>query len=257
MILEPLKLNTYKHVEKYCFVLWCSFRSRYCLGSFFVETINVTVTESQAQAAIDRKMDAGPIQSRGVELTLNSAAIDFRANDTAEITVDFIADGYGYSGEVVGNFASGIRYDEPRVYLDNIVPLNIELSADSETTQKIQDVKNVATDFLTRQREQMLSEEAKESLDNIVGRNAENLNEIATSVAYKFFETLPIYNLNDAGIKGSLASLALKEVRFSEDAAIITLSPAQALLKILTFVGLVFLTAWMFFGFYIPRQREK
>ena len=78
----------------------------------------------------------------------------------------------------------------------------------------------------------MLSEEAKQSLDNIIGRNTENLNEIATSVTYKFFETLPIYNLNDAGLKGSVASLALKEVRFNEDAAVITLSPAQAIIKI-------------------------
>lgn len=223
----------------------------------FAKTIDVTISENQAQAAIDKKIDAGPVRSRGVELTVNSATIDFKANNTAEITVDFLADGYGYSGEVVGNFASGIRYDEPRVFLDNIVPLDIELTADSETSQKIQDVKNVATDFLTRQREQMLSEEAKESLDNIIGRNAENLNEIATSVTYKFFETLPIYNLNDAGIKGSLASLALKEVRFTESSAVITLSPAQALLKILSFIGSVLLVAWMVFGFYIPSQKEK
>ena len=103
----------------------------------------------------------------------------------------------------------------------------------------------------------MLSEEAKQSLDNIIGRNTENLNEIATSVTYKFFETLPIYNLNDAGLKGSVASLALKEVRFNEDAAVITLSPAQAIIKILSFIGAILLIAWTFLGFYIPRRKNN
>jgi len=228
------------------------------LGVFlFAKDVDFVLTESTVQAAIDKKIDAGPIRSRGIELTLNSAIIDFKANDTAEIKVDFMADGFGYSGNMLGDFASGIRYKEPEIFLNNIVPIKVEISTESGTGSKIQDVKNVATDFLKRQRQEMLSEDAKQSLDNIVGRNEEALKDFAITATYKFFETLPIYNLNNAGIKGSLASLALKDVRFTDSSAIITLSPVQALIKILSFVGLVLLILWYVSGFYIPRRDEK
>ena len=228
------------------------------LGVFlFAKDIDVVLTESTVQAEIDKKIDAGPIRSRGIELTLNSAIIDFKANDTAEIKVDFMADGFGYSGNIFGDFASGIRYKEPEIFLDNIVPMKVEISPDSRTDSKVHDVKNVATDFLKRQRQEMLSEEAKQSLDNIVGRNKEALKDFTVTATYKFFETLPVYNLNNTGIKGSLASLALKDVRFTDSSAIITLSPVQALIRIVSFVGVVLLILWYISGFYIPRRDEK
>lgn len=228
------------------------------LGVFlFAKDIEVVLTESTVQAAVDKKIDAGPIRSRGIELTLNSAIIDFKANDTAEIKVDFMADGFGYSGNILGDFASGIRYIEPEIFLNNIVPMKVEVSTDSRTENKIQDVKNVATDFLKRKRQEMLSEDAKQSLDSIVGRNEEAIKDFAITATYNFFESLPLYNLKNAGIKGSLASLALKDVRFTDSSAIITLSPVQALIKILSFVGLLLLILWRVSGFYIPRRDEK
>lgn len=228
------------------------------LGVFlFANDIDVVLTESSVQTAIDAKIDAGPIRSRGIELILNSAVIDFKANDTAEIKVDFIADGFGYAGKMQGVFSSGIRYKEPEIYLNNIVPVKIEVSTNSVTESKVQDVKNVASDFLKRQRQDMLSEDAKQSLDNILERNHDAIKDFAEMATYKFFETLPIYNLNNAGIKGSLASLALKDVRFADSSAIIILSPVQALIKILSFIGLTLLILWWVFGFYIPLRDEK
>ena len=223
----------------------------------FAGDIDVTITEQQVQAKIDEQIAEGPIQSRGIELTINSARIDFKASDAAEIVADITADGFGYSGTMAGTFLSGIRYDQPEIFLDNILTSSIELAADAETEGRLQDVKNVASDFLTRQRDAMLSDEAKESFENIVGRNEDTIKDVVAAGAYKFFETLPVYDLNEAGIKGSLASLALKDVRFTETSAIVTLSPVQALIKILSFIGVTLLVLWACIGFYLPTQRKK
>ena len=221
----------------------------------FSESFDIVITEEQAQAEIDEQIAAGPVESLGIELNVKSASIDFKANNTAELDVDFIADGFGYSGEVEGVFGSGIRYKTPEVFLDNIEPVEVKLTTDPDTAEEIQDVKNVARDFLARQRDKMLSEDAQGSLDRIVDRNTDRISQLATRVTYKFFESLPIYDLNDAGIKGSLASLALEDVRFNENSAIVTLSPKQALLKILAFLAIVCISVFMVFGsiFFKPR----
>lgn len=220
----------------------------------FAKDIEVSITEEQVQTAIDAKIAQGPIQSRGISLTLKSASVDFKNNNTAEIITDFDADGFGYSGNMNGIFATGIRYKEPKIFLAEINPIEMSISGSEETNSKLEDVKNVATDFLKRQREEMLSDEAKESLDKIIGRNEDKAKELAIKATYAFFESLPIYDLRDAGAAGSLASLALKDVRFNETNAIVTLSPVKALIKILTFIALFLFGIWSFLGFVLPSQ---
>ena len=228
------------------------------LGVFlFAKDVDVKLTEDQVNAAINQKIINGPIRSRGVELTVKSATVDFKANNTAALSIDFLADGFGYKGNMRGDFATGIRYDAPEIFLDNIVPVQMELGVDAETEGKLQDIKNVASDLLERQKRDMLSDKAKESLDNIVGSNEDVLKEFAIKATYGFFETLPVYDLNDLGVKGSLASLALKDVSFTEHDAIISLSPVQALIKILSFCAISLLTLWYLLGFYIPKRRVK
>lgn len=218
----------------------------------FVKDVDVEISEVTVQEAVTKQISDGPIKSRGVTLIIKSAEIDFKANNTASVNIDFDADGYGYSGGMAGNFSTGLRYDEPIIYLADLSPVGIEMKLDTETQGKLNDVKNVATDFLKRQRNQMLSEEAKQSLDNILDRNQEKMKNFVISSTYKFFETLPIYDLNDAGLKGSIASLALKDVRFTADAAIVTLSPSMAIIKILSFLfTLILCTLFLlaYFGF--------
>jgi len=228
------------------------------LGIFlFAKDFNVTLTEDEVQHAIDERIMVGPIRSLGIDITLKSASLDFRSNDTAAIDVNLDAEGFGYSGNLSGQFTSGLRYKEPELFLNNILPVNIEITTDTETEGKFQDIKNVTSDFLNRQRQEMLSDEAKTSLDSITERNEEKIKEVATSATRKFFEGIPIYDLKKAGLKGSLASLALKDVRFTEDAAIVTLSPVQALIKILSFCVLIFFVFWIYIGRFLPLRHEK
>jgi len=216
---------------------------------FFAKDFDVEITEQTVQQAIKAKIADGPIESRGVSLTLNNATVDFQSNNTASIVVDFAANGYGYAGRIDGNIATGLRYDAPKIYLADIDPGSLNTEFDPETEGKLNDLKNVASDFLQRQKKEMLSDEARQSLDNIVGRNEDKMAEYSAKAVDWFFTTIPVYDLNDAGIAGSLASLALKDVRFTDTAAVVTLSPSQAIFKILSFIFTalaVFAFIWLY-----------
>jgi len=216
----------------------------------FVNDVDVTLSESLVQEAVNEQIDKGAINSRGIELKLNSAIVDFKANNTAAINVDFDAEGYGYAGKMRGDFATSIRYNQPKIYLADLRSNGLETVLEEESASKVQDYKNVAKDFLKREKNKMLSEDAKDSLGAIVARNEEAIKDYAEGVTYRFFETLPIYDLSTAGVKGSVASLALKDVRFTEDSAIVTLSPKQFVLKVLGFLAsLLWIGAYFYLRF--------
>ena len=221
-------------MKKIGLVLAVLFAGLFLATFFFGKDFDVRISEASAQKMIDDNMISAPISSLGVNLDVKSATIDFKANNTAAVIVEFNASGYGYSGEVQGEFATGIDYRQPKIYLAKLAPVDIALELDKDSQGKVDDVTNVAKDFLQRQRDKMLSEDAKQSLDNIVGRNQEKIKELAVVATYKFFENLPIYDLTDAGLKGSVAAMALKEVRFTKTEAIVTLSPSRVIMRVLT-----------------------
>ena len=207
----------------------------------FAKDFTVQVSEETAQKAIDAQIAKGPIKNLGLEITLKRAKIDFRDDNTTAIITEFDANALGYHGQVKGNFQSGIRYSSPRIYLDNITPVEIDVQSDAETKSELSELKSAARKFLERQKDNAKTDDASKVIDSIIGKNSEEFQETIVKASYTVFENIPLYNLNNAGYKGSLASLALKDVVFSEDHATITLSPVQALIKILMIIGVILL----------------
>lgn len=205
---------------------------------FFAEDFTVKVTEQMAQDAINAQ---GPVKRLGVEVELNSAVIKFQSDNTMSLQADLSAIALGYPGQIKGEFQSGIRYNMPRLYLDNIQPVAVEITTDTETENELGELKSAARKFLERQKKKVTSEEKVPTIDNIIGKNDEAFQAAITKATYAFFEIIPIYDLNNAGYKGTIASLALKDVRFFDGYAEITLSPKQALLKTLGIIGLILL----------------
>ncbi len=201
------------------------------------DDFDLTLSEAEVQTAIDRKLAQGDIKHLGVTLGPNAAQIDFKANNTAQIEVDFDVNGFGHGANMGGRLTSGLAYDSPRLYLGQLDASDITFKLDPDLEQKTGDIKNVATDFFKRKRDEMLSDEAKESFDRLIGADDDKVKAASAKAVQWFLSTVPIYDLNDAGYKGSIASLALKDVRFTEDSAIVTLSPRQAVVKILIFLG--------------------
>jgi len=206
----------------------------------FADDFELTLSEAQVQTAIDRKLAQGDIKHLGVSLAPNAAQIDFKANNTAQINVDMDLSGFGQGANMSGRLTSGLRYESPRLYLGELDTSDLAFKLDPDSEQKTTDVKNVATDFLKRQRDEMLSDDAKDSLDRLVGENENKIKTLSARTIQWFLSSISVYDLNDAGYKGSLASLALKDVRFNEESVIVTLSPRQAVIKILIFLGFLF-----------------
>ena len=113
----------------------------------FVKDFTIQVTEATAQKAIDAQIAKGPIKSLGLEITLKQAKIDFRDDNTTSITTEFDANALGYHGQVIGDFQSGIRYSSPRIYLDNITPVEIDVQTDSETKSELSELKSATRNF--------------------------------------------------------------------------------------------------------------
>ena len=216
------------------------------IGTFFFgKDFDVRISEASAQDMVDERMISDPMSSLGVVLDIKSARIDFKADNTASVNVDFKASGFGYSGIAKGDFTTGIDYRQPKIYLARLAPVDMSLELDEDTQEEVNDVKNIAKDFLKRKRKDMISDEAKKSLDNIVGRKADLVKDLTEEATYAFFENLPIYDLNDAGLKGSIAAMALKKVEFTETEAIVTLSPSKFIARVVSAI-FTFLAVMLF-----------
>ncbi|WP_416878600.1 hypothetical protein [Litorimonas sp.] len=148
------------------------------LSFVLLRDFEIDISETQIQDSIQAQIERGPIESRGVLLTINSASVDFRENNTALLSVDFEAEGLSYSGGVTGKFASGLRYDSPKVYLADLEPIEFETNFDSATQQKIDDLTNIATDFLNRQKEEASNDEVRDSLNRVLGDGESKLKEM-------------------------------------------------------------------------------
>lgn len=207
----------------------------------FAKDFEVKISEETAQDAINAQIKAGPVKKLGVKIELKNAEVDFRADNTMKISADFATETLGYRHEVDGIFQSGISYRSPRIYLDNISPVKVDVESDEKTKEELGEIKSAARKFLQRQKERVKSEDNKAVLEAVIGKDVEAFQENIISATYGFFERIPIYNLKSAGYKGSLASLALKDVRFTDDHAVITLSPVKALLRILGIIGVILL----------------
>lgn len=217
----------------------------------FAKDFEIKISEEMAQDAINAQIEAGPIGSFGVEVTLKKAKVDFLADNTMKISADMKTITLGYTHQVDGIFQSGISYRSPRLYLDNISPVKINIESDDETKSELDELKSSTRKFLQRQKDNLKSEQSKETLDKIIGANSDEFQKTITATTYALFEKIPVYNLNNAGYKGSLASLALKDVEFSEDYATVTLSPVTALLRVLAILGLILLVLTYFLGQFI------
>ena len=151
------------------------------------------------------------------------------------------ADAFGYKSAISGQFTSGIRYIAPRLYLNDLQPVDLNIQTGQEEKDELSEIKSATKNFLKRQKDRVATEGAEKLLDKIVGETDEDFEKTLINVTYWFVETIPLYDLNDAGYKGNLASLALKDIQFHEDHAVITLSPSQAAAKILMGIGIAIL----------------
>lgn len=193
------------------------------MGSVFLfaKDIEVTVSEIEAQEIIDKYLATNQPESLGVRVSPNNILIDFKANNTAQVQSDMLIDGYGYTGQFDGTFSTIIKYNAPRLYLDNLQLKEGGFQTDETTRSDLQNLKQSVI-----------------KMDRSSERFVEDTIIKTTKLV---FESIPIYDLRNSDKTGIAVSLALKEVNFTEDSAIIKFSPVTALLRGLAAIGMIFL----------------
>jgi len=221
----------------------------------FAKDYDITLSEIEAQTAIDEYLAANRPESFGVNFTPKNISIDFQANNTAQVKSDMLIDGHGYKGQFDGAFATGMDYRVPRLYLDDLQLIEGGFQADESTQSDLNDLKKSVINIVERKRESDAEINSKIGLERPSDDFVEDM--ILKSTKY-VFESIPIFDLRASGKTGMAASLALKDVKFTEDAAIITFSPVMALLRILMAIGMICLTITWFagpsiIGFFIER----
>lgn len=220
----------------------------------FAKDIQVRVSEQDAQRAIDRFTASNPSERLGFYVTPQDISIDFRDDGKAYVKGHMALDGHGYSGEFQGTFSTGIHYNRPRLYLEDLSLVQGGFKADEATVSELNVLKEATINLVERKRK---SDEAPD-LMNKPGQTSENfVDEMTVAATKSVIQSIPIYDLKQAEKIGFAASLALKNVTFEKDVAILTFSPKTALLRILATLGLFFLTlAWFIFTLNLMAARE-
>ena len=153
----------------------------------FAKDFSVEISETQAQTLFDKEISSGPFQKYGVKLSVNEATIDFRDDNTMRLDADLTSDALGYKSVIKGRFTSGVSYSVPRIYLNDLKPIKLDIDTSKDEKDELSDIKSAAQKFLERQRENTQNEKAKEHLNNILGETDEDFEKTLTKATYLFF----------------------------------------------------------------------
>lgn len=215
------------------------------IGSVFLfaEDVEITVSEIEAQTAIDEYLAVNEPKSLGISLYPNNISIDFKANNTAQVKSDMLIDGHGYIGRFDGIFATRVNYNVPRLYLDDLQLIEGSFYADESTQSDLKNLKRSVVNVVERKRRADREVNSKIGLEQ---SSNDYVEDITIKVTKFVFESIPIFDLRSSGKTGRVAALALKDVKFIEDAVIISFSPVTALVRLLMAVGMLLLAiTWL------------
>ena len=215
---------------------------------FFFKDFTVEISEAQAQAAIDNEIAKGRMERVGIELSLEKATIDFQSTNKAHIDMQGELTGYGFGGGFTGRGETGLRYKAPRIYLSKLDFKSIELNETDEG--ELQTTKDAVTNFLDRQKQKLEDKGREKALDTLLKTESRTLIKESIEAVIMF---IPVYNLNNAGPKGSLAALALSDVTFTNDTAIVTLSPRTGVIRFLQVLFTALIVISLLFDGLIPK----
>jgi len=194
----------------------------------FAKDIEVSVSELEAQSAINAflwkehpLLTAHQPQGSSIITTLENISIDFKANNTAQVQSVILWQGDGYSHRFEVKFSAGIDYRMPNLYFDKLEFIEYkEIAIEHESNKSKKGIPNSGSNLLVEK--------------------------FLILFTKKDFESIPVYDLRKSLKKDMLANRPLKDVRFTETNAIITLSPITALIRKLLTISMIFLTiAWV------------
>ena len=203
-------------------------------AAIFAPDITVTIPETKVAEVIETQVPM-EIKKNGVDAVINEASVDFLDTNKLRISAEFTADGYGVAGD--GNLvaSSGLTYRGGNFYLSDIKVEEIAFDPNKESAETISDATSVTKTLFNAARDKFLvGEDGDAGPANRLTEKAlkwvkvEAMTKLNTELT-----KIPVYSLNDKGMKMNMAKAALKDIRFTEATAEVTLSPSKVALLIL------------------------
>jgi hypothetical protein len=188
----------------------------------------VSIAEDKAQAAVRERLPK-EISRLGAKITIETVDLDFRDDNKVGVGVLARAEGFGFGGHAEVKTVSGIRYDAGKFYLSDLVLNDIRFTPDPPASAAIADRQMVVQGALAAMRNGLNDSKAEsgDAFDREQQRLLERLKPIAVGLLQDSLRSIPIYDLTGKDLKRDVAAMALKDVRFSGDAAHVVLSSRQ------------------------------
>ena len=199
--------------------------------------IEIEVSEAQARQKFQAALPISYSHSR-TEALVEKANFDFQDDGRVRLTAEVDIQGYGFSGVAFADAASGIRYAGGNFYLVDVTLDEVDFRMDDESNQRVADVRAVATSIWNMAKDKASEHlpEAGDAIERLKGDAVAGLSAKTRGMVEEALRTTPVYSLNGKGLKESLAVLALKDVRFTSDAVVVTLDPGRLIGKIMVVV---------------------
>lgn len=201
--------------------------------------ITIEIPEETVQTEIAAKLPIA-VDQAGAQISVTAAKVDFLDSNAAHITAMVDYRGFGVGGTAIADVTSSLRYEAGRFYLDEVSLDDVKTALDAESAGRVDDAKTLAKGFFDRARERLAAGDAKAgaALDRFRDAALNQITPLLEGGIEKAIRDIPIYDLTGRDLKHSLAAAALKDVTFTDTGVIVSLDPAQLMLKILGMIAI-------------------
>jgi hypothetical protein len=188
----------------------------------------VSIPEDKAQSEVRARLPK-ELSRLGAKIVIDAIDLDFRNDDRVGVGVSAKVEGFGISGLVDVKTVSGVRYEAGKFYLEDLSMGDVRFTPDPSASAVIADRQLVAQGALSALRNRLTEgkPEAGDAFDRERMRLAELLKPIVVDLLQDSLRSIPIYDLTGKDLKRDVAAMALKDIRFSADAAHVVLSSRQ------------------------------
>ena len=223
----------------------------------FIPDIEVTIPEKTVSNAIDDRIPANYGSDTGLRIQVKSADVDFLGDGDAgsvKLASEVKLSGYGLAGSGSAKTTTSVRYEYGTFYLSDLALDDFEVTPSLGTRLKLRAWKKALKVLLDDVAEEIRTTEGDAALAEFT-EHRRTFGPFGLKALDEKLGTVPVYRLKGGPAQYAIL-LVLKDIRFTADEAIATLSPAQAILTIST--GLILTLIGVLLGWsWINKRRSK
>jgi hypothetical protein len=201
-----------------------------------VEDVTLQVQEADTQLTLAAMMPT-EIDYADAKIKLTDGSVNFVDGGAAKMTAFVTYAGQGVGGDAFADLTASLNYESGQVFLSDVSIIAISSVFDPTTAPRLQrPVDAVATESYRK-------------------AGVVEITPIVLGALEKAFREHPVVTLSGASTKRSLSDAQFQTVSFTDDAAVVTVTPDHSNLKIYGYAAFAFMGIWAAFGFYAGRKK--